>query len=190
MDNKIIEGEKMKTDYKKYIESSQDFPKPGVIYWDFTPLLMNTEVFSNAICDIENHFDDKGVTKIAAIEAKGFTIGSALAMKMKKPLVLIRKPHLTPGKILCQDFVKEYGKASYQIKEGVVGKGDKVLVVYDIMAGPGASEAAIKLIEKSRAKVIGCAYVIELEYLNGRKGLEGYDLFSLVKIEKKEMRKD
>jgi len=174
--------------YKKYIESTLDFPKPGVIYWDFTPLLMNPDVFNRAICEMRDYFDAKGVTKIAAIESKGFTIGSALAMKMGKPLVLIRKPHLTPGKTRSEDFVKEYGKATYQMKQGVVSQEDRVLVVYDIMAGAGASEACIKLIERSGASVVGLAYVIELEYLNGREGLAKYDTFSLVKIEKKELK--
>lgn len=172
-------------DYKKYIESCKDFPKKGVLYWDFTPILSDPKVFRQAIADIIKYFEGKSITKIAAIEAKGFTIGAALAYEMRVPLVLIRKPELTPGKILKEKFVKEYGMGEYQIKEGIISEADKVLIVYDIMAGAGATKAAIKLIEKSKAKVLGCTYVIELEYLSGRKELEDYDLFSLIKIKNK-----
>lgn len=172
-------------DYSKYIESCWDFPKEGVLFWDFTPLLENPAIFKQAITDIINHFKNKGITKIAAIESKGFTIGSALAYAWKRPMVLIRKPGLIPGKVESEQFVKEYGKGEYQLKEGSFDKNDKVLITYDIMAGPGASRAAINLVERSGARVVGCTYVIELEYLKGRESLEGYDLFSLVRIKDK-----
>lgn len=168
------------TNYRNYLETCTDFPKQGVVYWDFTPILANPDVFRAAVLDIAAHF--KGVTKIAAVEAKGFTLGAALAYELQLPLVLIRKPELTPGKTLSEKFVKEYGVGEYHIKEGVVGSKDRVLIVYDIMAGAGATEAAIKLVERSGGNVVGCAYVIELDYLKGREGLVGYDLFSLVRI--------
>lgn len=168
--------------YQKYIESQQDFPKTGVRYWDFTPLLENPVAFRQAISNIKSHFKDKRITKIAAIEAKGFTIGAALAYEMSLPLILIRKPALTPGRTISEKFTKEYGKGEYQIKEKAVKNGDRVLIMYDIMAGPGATKAAINLVKKAGAKVVGCAYVIELEYLHGREELERYDLFSLAKI--------
>lgn len=171
--------------YEKYVKSFQDFPKQGVVYWDFTPLLDNPEAFKQAIRDIIQHFSGKGITKIAAIESKGFTIGSAIAYAMQKPLVLIRKPGLTPGETVSEEFVKEYGKGEYQIKKGAFQESDTVLIIYDIMAGPGATQAAISLVESAGAKVAGCAYVIELEYLNGREALANYDLFSLVKIKEK-----
>jgi len=178
----------MKNKYLDYIESFKDFPKEGVIFWDFTPLLENPGIFKKAIKDITNHFKNKGITKIVAIEAKGFTMGGALASTMKKPLVLIRKPGLIPGKVLSENFIKEYGKGEYQIKQDSVNQNDRVLIVYDIMAGAGATKAAINLIEKQGAEVVGCAYIIELEYLQGRKELEKYDLFPLVKISKKELK--
>jgi len=171
--------------YSKYLESQKDFPKEGVLYWDFTPLLSHPAAFRSAIADIIKHFKNKGVTKIAAIEAKGFTIGVALAYEMHLPLVLIRKPELIPGKVLSKKFVKEYGVGEYQIKEGIISEKDKVLIVYDIMAGAGATNAAISLVEESKAKVVGCAYVIELEYLFGRKEVGDYELFSLIKIRDK-----
>jgi adenine phosphoribosyltransferase len=179
---------KIKSDYNNYIESRKDFPKDGVIFWDFTLLLANPDSFKQAIADIKGHFKYKKITKIAAIESKGFTIGSALAYELGLPLYLVRKPNLTPGEILSRTFEKEYGYGEYQIKKDAFRKGDTVLIVYDILAGPGASQAAINLIEESGAAVVGCSYVIELEYLEGREQLKGYDLFSLVKIKEKKLK--
>jgi adenine phosphoribosyltransferase len=181
------EGGEMKK-YTEFIESHNNFPKDGITYWDFTPLLENPTAFSNAIRDIQHYFNFNGmdrITKIAAIEAKGFTIGSVLAYKMKLPLCLIRKPNLIPGEIEVEKFEKEYGFGEYQIKKEIFEKKDGVLVVYDILAGAGATMAAIKLIEKSGAKVVGCCYVVELLYLKGREELPKYDIFSLVKIKNK-----
>ncbi len=170
-------------DFSKYIESFRDFPKNGVVYWDFTPLLANPLAFKAAIQEIRSHFALRKITKIAAIEAKGFTIGAALAYEASLPLVLIRKPELVPGETDHEEFIKEYGTGEYQIKKGQFSKNDNVLIIYDIMAGSGATSAAIKLVSRSGAAIVGCAFVIELEYLAGREALSGYDLFSLVKIE-------
>ena len=166
----------------RFIRDIPDFPKQGIVYWDFASLLANPGAVHNAIADFIAHFKDKVVTKVAAIEAKGFTIGAILAYEMHVPLMLIRKPGLVPGNVLSESFVKEYGDGMYQIKAEAIKPRDKVLIVYDIMAGSGASRAAIQLVERSGAEVVGCAYVIELAYLNGREGLQGHDLFSLVRI--------
>ena len=171
--------------YRKFISATRDFPKEGVLYWDFTPLLMDISACRRAVLDIKKYFLGKGVGKIVAIESKGFTIGSMLAYEMGLPLVLIRKPSLIPGNVIKEKFVKEYGVGEYQLKSKRLFKGDNVLIVYDIMAGSGATKAVINLVEKCGAKVMGCSYVIELEYLNGREELKGYDLFSLVKIGEK-----
>jgi adenine phosphoribosyltransferase len=171
--------------YIDYVQTTKNFPKEGVVFFDFTPLLGEPKIFNQAINDIEKHFADKNFNKIAAIESKGFTLGSALAFKTGKPLCLIRKPGLTPGKILREKFEKEYGYGEYQVKENAFNDKDNVLIIYDIMAGAGATQASINLIERTGAKVAGCAYVIELEYLKGREQLNNYDLFSLVRIKDK-----
>ena len=164
--------------YFNYIESIKDFPKEGVVFWDFTPLLGDPKIFNLAIKDIINYFDGVNFNKIAAIEAKGFIVGGALSVLSGKPIQLVRKPGLVPGKVLKKKFIKEYGKREYQIKANSFCEDDKVLIIYDILAGAGATKAAIDLIEKTGAKVVGCAYIIELEYLQGRKSLKDYNLFS------------
>lgn len=170
-------------DYRPFVKSFLDFPKPGVVYFDFTPLLANPAAFRQAVLDIKDHFQDRTVTKIAAIEAKGFTLGAALAYEWSKPLVLIRKPELSPGEVDAEKFAKEYGYGEYQLKAGQFCQGDRVLIIYDIMAGAGATRAAMNLVARAGGVVAGCAFVIELSYLSGREALSGVDLFSLVKIQ-------
>lgn len=170
--------------YSQFIKSTQDFPKPWVTYWDFTWLLENPQAFKSAIFDIKNHFKD--LEKVVAVEAKWFTIGGALAYELGLPLVLIRKPELTPWKTISEKFVKEYWFWEYHIKDWVIKEGEKVLIIYDIMAWSWASQAAINLVEKCWGQVLGLSFVIELLYLKWRENLAGYDLFSLVKIDEKQ----
>ena len=172
-------------DYRDVVRSYPNFPKDEVLFWDFTYLLKDVSKRKKAIEEMKEFLKDKKVDKIAAIESKGFTIGSILAYELDLPLVLIRKPNLIPGKFYSEEFIKEYGKAEYQIKEDSIDKGENVVIVYDIMAGSGASKAAINLVEKSGGNVEGLVYITELEYLNGREDLKDYNIFSLVKVEEK-----
>lgn len=171
--------------YKEYIKSYKDFPKEGVLYWDFTYLLKDVNMRKQAISEMLEFLKDKDIDKIVAIESKGFTIGSILVYELDKPLVLIRKPNLIPGEFYSETFVKEYGTAEYQMKKDAIEKNEKVVIVYDIMAGSGATKAAINLVEKCGGKVKGLLYVTELEYLKGRQNLQEYDIFSLYKVSEK-----
>lgn len=171
--------------FRTYVKGFPHFPKPGIMYWDFTPLLKNPPARTAAVKAFVNHFRDKHITKVAAVEAKGFTMGSLVAAELDVPLVLIRKPGLIPGAVRSQSFIKEYGSATYEIKEDAFEEGDSVLIMYDIMAGPGATAAAITLITGCRASVGGCGFVIELAYLKGREQLPGIDIYSLVTISEK-----
>lgn len=172
-------------DYSKYIKSYKDFPKENVLFWDFTYLLKDVKARKEAIKEIKAFLEGKNIDKIVAIESKGFTIGSILAYELEKPLVLIRKPNLIPGDFYSETFVKEYGTAEYQIKKDAIEKDEKIAVVYDIMAGSGATKAAINLIEKCGGQVSDLIYVTELEYLKGREELEKYNIFSLFKVGEK-----
>jgi Adenine/guanine phosphoribosyltransferases and related PRPP-binding proteins len=173
-------------DYRKYIKSYSDFPKKDIMFWDFSYLLKDPIALKSAIEDIKEFTKDKKITKIAAIESKGFTIGSILAYELEKPLILIRKPNLIPGEYLSEEFIKEYGTGSYQIKKDSCDSTDNVLIIYDIMAGSGATIAAINLIKRGGAEVAGLVYITELEYLKGREDLADYEIFSLVGINDKD----
>ena len=170
---------------ENYVKHYYDFPLTGVVYWDFSYLLKNVEARNFAINQFLEYLKNKDFDKIVAVESKGFTIGSILADRLEKELVLIRKPNLIPGEILSERFIKEYGQAEYQIKKDAIKSGEKVIIFYDIMAGSGASKAAINLVEKSGGNVEGLVYITELEYLNGREDLKDYNIFSLVKVEEK-----
>lgn len=169
--------------FKPYVKGVDHFPKENVVYWDFTPLLTEPSVRKEAIKAILEHYKDTAFTHVVAIEAKGFIIGSLLAHELHLPLVLVRKPGLTPKPVLSQSFVKEYGTAAYEIAEGRLNPGNRVLLVYDILAGPGATFAAVHLIRSAGAEVIGCAYVVELTYLQANEQLKEFDVYSLIKID-------
>ena len=171
--------------YRSLVRCYPDFPKEGVLFWDFSYLLKDVHARNTANQEIKEFLRDKKIDAIAAIESKGFTLGAILAHELQVPMVLIRKPNLVPGEVYSQEFVKEYGTGEYVIKADAVLPKERIVVVYDIMAGSGASKAAISLIEKSGGVVAGLAYVTELEYLGGREELAGYDILSLVRIRKK-----
>ncbi len=171
--------------YRDVVRSYQDFPKDGVLFWDFTYLLKDVEKRKMAIEEMKEFLRERNVDKIVAIESKGFTIGSILAYELDLPLVLIRKPNLIPGDYYREEFIKEYGSAEYQIKTDAIAKDENVVIVYDIMAGSGATKAGINLVNKCGGKVSGLIYVTELLYLHGREDLSDYDIFSLVKVAEK-----
>lgn len=171
--------------YRKFVKSYPDFPKSGVLFWDFSYLLKDVSARNAAIDEMKSFLQDKNVDKIAAIESKGFTLGAILAHELQKPLVLIRKPDVTPGDIRAEEFIKEYGTGEYQLKSDAISQRENVVIMYDIMAGSGASQAAISLVEKSGGTVAAILYVTELEYLHGREQLANYDLFSLIKVKEK-----
>ncbi len=172
--------------FRPYVRGSNHFPKQDVVYWDFTELIAEPDVRSKAIQAVLDHFSDRDFTHVAAIEAKGFTIGSLLGHALHLPILLIRKPGLIPGRILSESFVKEYGTGTYEMAENRLPSKSRVLLVYDILAEAGATQAAIRLIERQGALVHGCAYIIELLYLNARQNLSGLNLFSLIQIDENE----
>ena len=172
-------------EYKNFVRSYKDFPKKNVLFWDFTYLLKDPVARKKAIEEIKEFLKNKKVDKIAAIESKGFTIGAILAYELDLPLVLIRKPNLIPGEYYSETFIKEYGTAEYQIKTDAITKDENVVIVYDIMAGSGATKAGINLVKKCGGNITGLVYITELEYLNGREDLKEYDILSLVKVSDK-----
>lgn len=172
-------------DYKNYVRSYKDFPKKDILFWDFTYLLKEPKARKSAVEEIKTFLKNKKVDKIAAIESKGFTIGSIIAHELDLPLILIRKSNLIPGEFHSETFVKEYGTAEYQIKDDAIEENENIVIIYDIMAGSGATKAGINLVKKCGGNVSGLVYITELEYLGGREDLSEYDIFSLVKVKEK-----
>jgi len=168
---------------KQHIRRIPDFK--GVVFWDITTLLKNGDVFCSCVNEISKHFKPKKVDVVVSPEARGFILGAAVAHKMKVGFIPIRKSGKLPSKIISLTYAKEYEKDTIEMHEDALRKGDRVLFVDDLLATGGSALASIKLIESLGGKVVGLGFLIELEYLNGRKfnetAQDKYDIFSLVK---------
>ena len=169
-------------DLKKYIRSIPDYPKKGILFRDITTLIKDRNAFKECIDQISKILIKLNFDKIAAIESRGFVFASALCYNLSKPLILIRKKGKLPAEKYSQDFKLEYGKATLEIHTDSVKPEEKVLIVDDLIATGGTSEAGAKLVEKSGGVVSGFVFVINLFDVGGKKLLEdkGYKTFSLI----------
>lgn len=170
-------------DLTDYIRSIPDFPKPGILFRDITPLLASPDAFREAIRQMADHFRDRGVTSIAAAEARGFIFATPLALELDAAFVPVRKPGKLPFDTESFHYELEYGMDSLEIHTDAFHKGDKVLMVDDLLATGGTMQACINLAETAGAEVVGCTFLIELEGLNGRAKLEPHDCYSLIHYE-------
>ena len=169
-------------DLKKYIRSIPDYPKKGILFRDITTLIKDRDAFKECIDQISKILIKLNFDKIAAIESRGFVFASALCYNLSKPLILMRKKGKLPAEKYSQDFILEYGKATLEIHTDSVEPEEKVLIVDDLIATGGTSEAGAKLVEKSGGVVSGFVFVINLFDLGGKKLLKdkGYKTFSLI----------
>ncbi|MFX1417712.1 MAG: adenine phosphoribosyltransferase [Promethearchaeota archaeon] len=166
-----------------HIRNVPDWPKPGIQFKDITTLCKDYISFKESCDRIIQSYRDKGITKVAAIEARGYVWGGVLAYQLGAGFVLMRKPGKLPYKTLSETYELEYGTDSIEMHVDAIEEGDKVLVFDDLLATGGTAKAASNLVEKAGGVVIGIAFVIELTgSLHGRDKLEGYDVLSLVKI--------
>ena len=156
---------------KSKIRDVADFPREGIVFKDITTVLRDHEAFKHSIDLLAKHFEKQKIDYIAGIEARGFIFGSALAYKLGIGFIPIRKPGKLPSKTERISYDLEYGKDSLEIHTDAVEPGKRVLIVDDLLATGGTAEAAIKLVKKIGGIIIGIAFVVELEFLNGRKKL-------------------
>ena len=168
-------------DLKKYIADIPDFPEPGVIFRDVTPLLANKDAYQESIRLISEFAKDKKVDVIVGPEARGFLFGCPVALALHCGFVPVRKPGKLPREVISQSYDLEYGSNEIQMHSDSIQDGQNVLVVDDLLATGGTVEAAITLIEKMGGNVVGTAFLIELEALKGRELLKDYDVFSVLK---------
>ncbi|MFC1490517.1 adenine phosphoribosyltransferase [Candidatus Latescibacterota bacterium] len=168
-------------DLKSIIRDVHDFPKKGIIYKDITPLLNNPEALKMSVKLLADSVEGKGITKVAGIESRGFIFGAAVAIELGVGFVPIRKPGKLPAETLSEDYTLEYGTDTIEMHTDAVTGDDRVLIVDDLLATGGTVHAAVKLVEKAGAEVAKIAFVIELEFLNGRNKIQGYDTISLIK---------
>ena len=161
------------------IRSVKDFPKPGIIFRDITPLLKDPIAFGSVVNELAKHFAERRVDYVAGIEARGFIVGAAVASKLGVGFIPIRKKGKLPYKTISKDYQLEYNTETIEIHADAVEPGKKVAVIDDLLATGGTSEAACELIEQLGGKVAGVGFVVELKDLNGRERLKGRNIFSL-----------
>lgn len=166
-----------------YIRNVPDFPIKGIQFKDVTTLCKVHASFKESCDRLINHFKDKGIKKVCAVEARGYVWGGVLAYKLDAGFVLIRKPGKLPAKTIKETYELEYGTDTIEMHKDAIEEGEKVLIFDDLLATGGTAKAACNLIEKAGGSVAGIAFVIELTgSLHGRDKLEGYDIISLIKI--------
>lgn len=168
-------------DLKKYIEDIPDFPEPGVLFRDVTPLLADQAAYKESIRLLADFAREKNVDVIAGPEARGFLFGCPVAIELNCGFVPVRKPGKLPREVLSKSYELEYGKNEIQMHSDSIRPGQNVLIVDDLLATGGTVEAAVSLIEQMGGNVVGIAFLIELVDLKGRDHLEGYDVYSVLK---------
>ena len=167
---------------KKKIRDIKDFPKPGIVFKDITTLLQDATGFQKAVDLFGNRYIDVDFKYVVGIEARGFIIGAALAYKLCKGVVIVRKKGKLPGEKISAEYELEYGTDILEIHKDAIKPGDKVIIIDDLLATGGTVKATIELIERLGGIVIECGFLCELEFLKGRNKLNGYNVFSLLKF--------
>ena len=167
-------------DLKQYIRDVPDFPEPGILFKDITPILQNTEAFDYVIQQLQERFEGEELDAIVAVESRGFLFGAPLAHRMGKPLVPVRKAGKLPASTHTAEYTLEYGSNVMEIHTDGIWEGQKVLLIDDLLATGGTLGAVAKLVEMSGGTVAGIGLAIELTFLGGREHLKDYEIFSLV----------
>jgi adenine phosphoribosyltransferase len=168
-------------DLTRYIRDIPDFPKPGILFKDITPLLAEPAAFAHSIDRLAEHYRRVPVDAIAAAEARGFLFAAPLALALSRSLIMLRKPGKLPWTTVSSSYDLEYGTAELHMHADSVTPGMRVLLVDDVLATGGTMLAARDLVEKAGGKVAGLAFLIELGFLHGRERLVPSEVFSLIR---------
>jgi adenine phosphoribosyltransferase len=168
-------------DLAQYIRDIPDFPKPGIVFKDITPLLAEPVAFRQAVEGLHAHYRGRPIDAVAAAEARGFLFAAPLALMMSVPLIPLRKPGKLPYQTHALQYDLEYGTAELHVHIDGVAPGANVLLVDDLLATGGTMEAGCRLIEKAGGRVVGCAFLVELTFLGGRAKLKRHEVFSLIR---------
>jgi adenine phosphoribosyltransferase len=165
---------------RRTIRSIPDFPKPGILFRDITPVLADSSLFSEVMMALASPFEGQGITHVVSIESRGFILGAPIALELRAAFVPVRKPGKLPAAAIREDFALEYGNDSLEMHADALVGAKGVLIVDDVLATGGTAAAACRLVERAGAKVFACAFMIELAGLNGRHKLPGTRVESLI----------
>lgn len=163
------------------IRDVPDFPKPGIVFRDITPLLLDPVLFRHAIARMIDPVRRAGVNKVLAIESRGFILGAPVGVELDAGLVPARKVGKLPGQTRRVEYALEYGTDAIEIHVDAIHPGDRVLVVDDVIATGGTAEAAVRAVTEARAELVGVSVLIELADLNGRAKLEGTKMWTVLR---------
>ncbi|RLL47988.1 adenine phosphoribosyltransferase [Oceanobacillus piezotolerans] len=167
-------------DLKQYVEIVKDYPKEGISFKDITPLMNDGKAFKAAVDEIVEYAKEKEIDIIVGPEARGFIIGCPVSYSLGVGFVPVRKEGKLPREVIKVDYGLEYGKNVLTIHKDAIKPGQRVLITDDLLATGGTIDATIKLVEELGGVVVGCAFLIELSYLDGKDKLDGYDVLSLM----------
>ncbi|MFH0839500.1 MAG: adenine phosphoribosyltransferase [Candidatus Omnitrophota bacterium] len=166
---------------KAAIRDVPDFPKKGIIFKDITPLLKDAALFKKAVDALVDQFKDKKIDRVVSVESRGFILGSAIAYKLGASFIPVRKKGKLPHLTYYAEYALEYGTDILEMHQDAIRKGDKVLIIDDLLATGGTLGAAINLVEKMGGEIAGIGFLIELAFLKGREKNKGHEIFSLIK---------
>ena len=169
---------------KKLIREVPDFPVPGILFYDITTLLKDKRGFATLIDALSEHYIDQEIDLVLGMEARGFIFGPAVAYRLNAGFVPIRKPKKLPAATASISYELEYGKNTLEIHRDAISPGQRVIIVDDLLATGGTAQATVSLAESLGAEVVGCGFVVELEFLKGREKLAKYNVFSLLRYQK------
>lgn len=165
---------------KNKIRDIADFPKPGIVFKDITPLVQDPAMLRQCIKALIAPFEDSRLTAVAGMEARGFIFGSLAAWELGVGFIPLRKPGKLPYDVQKVDYELEYGNASLEAHIDAIEPGDRILLIDDVLATGGTAKASCELVEKLGGEVVACAFVMELGLLNGRQQLQDYPLHTLI----------
>src|ERR1700689_3466597 len=169
---------------KELIREIPDFPKPGILFYDITTLLKDKTGFATLIDKLSEHYIAQDIDLVLGMEARGFIFAPALAYRLNAGFVPVRKPGKLPAATVKYDYALEYGTNSLEIHKDAIQKGQRVLIVDDLLATGGTAEATAKLASSLGADIAGLGFIVELDFLNGREKLKNYDVMSLLHYDK------
>jgi len=167
-------------DYKALVREIHDFPKPGIVFYDITTLLKNPEGYRRVIDDLTARYRNEAISKIVGIESRGFILGSPLAYNLGVGFVPVRKAGKLPADVFEVKYNLEYGSNSLAIHRDAVTMGERILVVDDLLATGGTAAATVYLLQQLGAEIVGCAFMVELLFLQGRQKIEDCQVYSLL----------
>lgn len=169
-------------DFQSKLRKISDFPRPGVIFYDITPLLEDPGMFRKAIDGVTGFFKDQKIDKVVGIDARGFLLASPAAYLLQAGLVIVRKKGKLPYEIIREYHELEYGRASLEVHTDSIRKGENVVIIDDVLATGGTLGAAVKLVEKLEGNIVGIGFLLEIAEFGGRKKFPGHNIQSLIII--------